>query len=92
MIGLLLSLGEDAGWLALCMLATGLIIAVLAGVWELACRAARVRVARELRELDEPLPEHAPGRLRASRRVRRQLHRDLVLLLVLNAHRADEDA
>lgn len=93
MIGLLAAFGEDALWLVVCMAMTGVVIGVLAGGWELACRSARFRVAAELRELDEGLPAHTPGPVRTSRRARRRLHRDLVLLLVVNADQEqDEDA
>lgn len=46
-------------------------------------------IGREIRSLDDPLPGHAPGPLKASDRAVRQLYRDLVLLLVVNADRED---
>lgn len=46
-------------------------------------------VGRQVRSSDDPLPGHAPGPLRVSDRALRQLYRDLLLLLVVNADRED---
>lgn len=45
---------------------------------------------RDEREVNEGLPAHAAGPLTASRAARRRLHRDLVLLLVLNRDREND--
>lgn len=49
-------------------------------------------IGRDLRSPEEPLPGHAAGQLTRSRRALRQLHRDVLLLLVVNADREDEAA
>ena len=68
---------------------TGALIGlVVVGLGILAAVATdRVLTRRDLREIDDALPGHCPGRIRSTRRARRQLHRDLVLWLVLNADR-----
>lgn len=48
-------------------------------------------IVRDLREVGDALPGHAQGPVTASGRDRRRLHRDLVLLLVVNADGADAD-
>lgn len=82
-----------AGWAwlyaGIAALATALVICVVAGVWHLVVAAMERRVTRELDELDSALPNHAPGPIRTGRADRRKLHRDLVLLLVVNSDHED---
>lgn len=82
--------GWDCLWLLLCMAAVAAVIGTFAGLTLLAQRLYGRRVTRELRQLDDGLPGHTAGRVRATRRHRRQLHRDLVLLLVVNADRTED--
>lgn len=81
----------DSGiWLLAAMIATALLIATIAGLWAAIVAAYGCYTARDCRHLDDGLPGHRTGRLHASRGHRRRLHRDLVLLLVVNTNRADE--
>lgn len=90
MTGLALALGEDFLWLLLRMLITAVVIATIAGLWAAIVAAYGHLTARDSHELDNGLPGHRTGHLHASRGHRRRLHRDLVLLLVVNTNRADE--
>jgi len=77
--------GESFLWLIVCMAAVGALILIIAYGWHLAEGAwIRVTAIRDCREVDAGLPAHQPGRIHANRRHRRRLHRDLVLLLVIN--------
>ena len=86
------SLLSCAGWYALSVLgalaAVALLMALLLSPW----MVRQWWIGRQLRPREAPLPGHTPGPVGTSRRHRRQLHRDLVLLLVLNTDRADKDA
>lgn len=73
------------GQLCLAGAAVPLLIALVLSPWLI----RNWRITRDMRALDDPLPGHKRGRLRISDRVLRQLHRDLVLLLVVNADRED---
>lgn len=78
-------LAAHIGWLILAGIAALLVMALVLSPWLI----RNWRITREMRALDDPLPGHEPGPLKASDRAVRQLHRDLVLLLVVNADRED---
>lgn len=78
-------LAAHLGWLILAGVAAPLVMALVLSPWLI----RNWLISREIRALDDPLPGHEPGRLKASHRAIRQLHRDLVLLLVVNADRED---
>lgn len=81
---------DSCVWLLAAMIATALLIGAVAGTWALLAAGIERLITRDCRELDDGLPGHRTGRLHASRGHRRRLHRDLVLLLVVNTNRADE--
>lgn len=78
-------LAAHIGWLILAGIAAPLVMAVVLSPWLI----RNWRITREIRALDDPLPAHQPGPLKASGRAVRQLYRDVVLLLVVNADRED---
>jgi hypothetical protein len=84
-----LQLVHDGTWLAVAMLYVALVFAAIVFAAVGAQKLIERRIARELRELDDGLPAHAPGPIRTGRSHRRKLHRDLVLLLVVNTDSAD---
>lgn len=83
--------GQDCLLLAICMAITAAVIGSFAGIWALLQAAYGRLVARGCPDVDHALPGHREGRVRSSRAHHRRLHRDLTLLLVVNADRADED-
>jgi hypothetical protein len=80
---------RDGAWLAVAMLAVAAVFAAILLAAVGAQRLIERRIASELREIDDGLPAHAPGRIRTGRSHRRKLHRDLVLLLVVNTDHED---
>lgn len=87
-----MSIASFVGWSFLRLLGgmagAALVMAVVLSPW----MVRQWWAGRQLRSLDDPLPGHVPGLIRRSAGDRRQLHRDLLLLLVVNADREDEAA
>lgn len=83
----------DMGWAwlyaGIVMVAVGIVIGAFIEAWKLIAAVYERRIARELDELETALPNHKPGRIRRSRGVKRKLHRDLVLFLVVNSDHED---